>query len=288
MSGPASQPDGREEGGDASPSLLAIVTALPEELAPFRRRAAHVRAARVQSSRYFLGDLAGTPVVMTCTGVGRARAERGARALLDAFSVRGLVGAGLAGGLSPGLGGGEILVGSPVRDATAAVGAPDASWVERALRSEGAPRRATLVTVDRLLWSAAGKASLWSTCSPAQPAAVDLESAAWARVAAERGIPYLIVRSVLDRAEEDLPEFLARCQDPDGGLSRAKVARHALLRPRLVPGLIALRARTRSGGERLADFVEGLLRGETAPGPGGHGAVELGDNTPSREKAVTS
>jgi adenosylhomocysteine nucleosidase len=182
---------------------------------------------------------------------------------------------------------GEILVGNPVRDASATVGAPDASWVERALRSDGAARRATLVTVDKLLWSAEGKASLWSTCSPAQPAAVDLESAAWARVAAERGIPYLILRSVLDRAEEDLPEFLARCQAPDGGLSRAKVVRHALLRPGLVPGLITLRARTRSGAERLAAFVEGLLRGEAAPGPRGHGLAEIGDNTPSRAKAVT-
>jgi hypothetical protein len=208
--------------------------------------------------------------------------------LLDAFSVRGLVGAGVAGGLSPGLGVGEILVGNPVRDASATVGAPDASWVERALRSEGTPRRATLVTVDRLLWSTGAKAALWRTCPPAQPAAVDLESAAWARVAAERGIPYLILRSVLDRAEEDLPEFLARCQDPEGGLSRAKIVRHALLRPRLVPGLIVLRARTRSGAERLAVFVEGLLRGEAALEHRGHGPAEMGDNTPSREKAVTS
>jgi adenosylhomocysteine nucleosidase len=288
MSGPASQPGARGEGGDASPSLLAIVTALPEELAPFRRRASNRRSARVLSARYFLGRLAGRPVVMACTGAGRGRAEQGARALLDAFSVRGLVGAGVAGGLSPGLGVGEILVGDPVRDGSAAVRAPDASWVERALRSQGAPRRATLVTVDRLLWSAQGKASLWGTCSSAQPAAVDLESAAWARVAAERGIPYLILRSVLDRAEEDLSEFLARCQDPDGGLSRARVVRHALLRPRLVPGLLALRARTRSGGERLADFVEGLLREEAARGSSGHGRAEMGDNTPSRAKAVTS
>jgi hypothetical protein len=63
--------------------------------------------------------------------------------------------------------------------------------------------------------------------------------------------------------------------------------RHALLRPGLVPGLITLRARTRSGAERLAAFVEGLLRGEAAPGPRGRGLAEIGDNTPSRAKAVT-
>jgi adenosylhomocysteine nucleosidase len=287
MSVPASRPGARGEGREALPPLLAVVTALPEELGPFRKRASNVRATRVLSCRYFLGDLAGKPVVMTCTGVGRRRADRGARALLEAFSVRGFVGAGVAGGLSPGLRAGEILVGHPVRDAAAAaLGAPDASWVETALRSETAPRRATLVTVDELVWSAAGKASLWRTCSPAQPAAVDQESAAWARVAAEKGVPYLILRTVLDVAEEDLPEFLARCQDPDGGLSRAKVAGHALLRPRLVPGLMALRRRTRSGGERLAGFVEDLLRGEAPPEP--RGAGELSDNTGSRTKAVTS
>ncbi|HXB56073.1 MAG TPA: hypothetical protein VN461_14915 [Vicinamibacteria bacterium] len=282
MSVPASRPG--TEGWEASTPLLGIVTALPEELAPLRRRAANVRATRARSSRFLLGDLAGKPVVMTCTGVGQRRADRGARALLDAFSVRGLLGAGVAGGLSPGLGAGEILVGDPVRDSSGAVGAPDASWVERALRSEGAPRRATLVTVDELLWSAEGKASLWRTCSPAQPAAVDLESAAWARVAAEKGIPYLIVRSVLDRAEENLPEILARCQDPDGGLSRAKVVRQALLRPRLVSDLIALRARTRSGGEGLARFVEGLLKGEAARDPRGGAGPQNGATIPSLER----
>jgi adenosylhomocysteine nucleosidase len=286
MSTPASGPGARGEGGEGSPPLLAIVTALPEELAPFRRRVSNERATRVLSSRYFLGQLAGKPVVMTCTGVGRRRADQGVRALLEAFSVRGLVGAGVAGGLSPGLRGGEILVGDPVRDASAVLGAPDASWVEHALRSEGAPRRATLVTVEQLVWSAAGKASLWRTCSPAQPAAVDLESAAWARVAAEKGLPYLILRSVLDVAEEDLPELLAHCQDPDGGLSRAKVVRQALLRPGLVPDLIALRARTRSGAERLAGFVEVFLRGEAAPAP--RAGAELSDNTRSRAKVAAS
>ena len=286
MSTPASGPGARGEGGGGSPPLLAIVTALPEELAPFRRRISNERATRVLSSRYFLGQLAGKPVVMTCTGVGRRRADRGVRALLEAFSVRGLVGAGVAGGLSPGLRGGEILVGDPIRDASAALGAPDVSWVEHALRSEGAPRRATLVTVEELVWSAEGKASLWRTCSPAQPAAVDLESAAWARVAAEKGLPYLILRSVLDVAEEDLPELLAHCQDPDGGLSRAKVVRQALLRPGLVPDLIALRTRTRSGAERLAGFVEGFLREEAAPAP--RAGAELSDNTRSRAKAMTS
>jgi adenosylhomocysteine nucleosidase len=240
-------------------SRMAIVTALPEELAPLRKRASGLRSGRITSDRFFLGRLAGRDVVMTCTGVGRVRAERGARALLDAFPVGSLLGAGVAGGLSPGLDVGEILVGSEILEASGAVAAPDASWVEQALRAGAGSRRATLVTVDEVLWSRQSKAALWSRCSPTQPAAVDLESAAWARVAAERGLPYLIVRSVLDKAEEELPELLARCQDPQGGLRRAKLVARALLRPPVIPVLIALRARTRSCADRLAGFVEKLL-----------------------------
>lgn len=196
---------------------------------------------------------------MMVTGVGRARAERGLRALLDAFPVAAVVGSGLAGGISPGFQVGELLVGRQVRDGTAPVADPDPSWVERALAPGTGARGVVLVTVSEPAWSSESKAELWRTLSPAMPAAVDTESAAWARVAAERGVPYLVVRSILDRAEDRLPPFLARCQDGEGGLRRDKVVRQALLRPRRMAELVALRRQVRRCAEGLAQLVERLV-----------------------------
>lgn len=252
-------PEARAVAPPRADALTAVVTALPEELAPLRARAAGVREERQGSRRVLLGRLGARPVVMTATGLGRTRAERELRALVEAYPVAAVIGAGLAGGISPGLQVGELLVGREVRDGTAAVAAPDPSWVERALAPGTGARGVVLVTVGEPLWSAKSKAELWRTLSPAGPAAVDMESAAWAKVAAEHGLPYLVVRSLLDRAEDPLPAFLARCQDQDGSFRRGKVVRQALLHPRTVAELVALRRQVRRCTERLACFVERLL-----------------------------
>jgi adenosylhomocysteine nucleosidase len=245
----------------ASPSqpLTGIVTALAEELEPLVARASDLAWERAAGSPVLMGRLAERRVAMIHTGVGGLRAEQGARALLAAFPVTRLVTAGVAGGLSPGLGVGEIVVGREVRRGGAAVGAPDEAWVARALGREPVPRRAVVVTVDRLVWNRRSKADLWRSLSADGAVVVDMESAAWARVAGERRIPYVVVRSVFDRAEDELPEFLERCWDPERGLSRGRVLRHALLRPRAIPRVLAMGARLRSCAASLPHLVEKLV-----------------------------
>jgi len=249
----------RAPAASPSPALTGIVTALAEELEPLVARASDVSRHPLAGARVLRGRLAGRQVVMTHTGVGPLRAGQGVRALLDAFPVTRLVGAGVAGGLSPGLDVGEVVVGRDVRGIGPAVNAPDEGWVARALGGEPAPRRAVVVTVERLLWSGRSKTDLWRSLSADGAVVADMESAAWARVAGERGIPYVVVRSVFDRAEDELPEFLERCWDPEGGLSRAKIVRHALLRPRAMARVIAMGTRVRWCAARLADVVEKLV-----------------------------
>jgi len=91
------------------------------------------------------------------------------------------------------------------------------------------------------------------------PAAVDLETAAWARVAGELGVPYLAVRAVSDTASETLPVDFNRLRGADGRVRRSAVVLEAVRRPRLIPGLFDLGRRTRRCAERLADSVEAIL-----------------------------
>ncbi len=248
-----------------SPPLTGIVTAVPEELEPLVARASDLAWERAAGSSVLLGRLAERRVAMTHTGVGRLRAEQGARALLAAFPVARLVTAGVAGGLSPGLDVGEVVVGRDVRGIGPAVNPPDEGWVARALGAELVPRRAVVVTMDRLVWNRRSKADLWRSLAADGAVVVDMESAAWARVAGERRIPYVVVRSVFDRAEDELPEFLEQCWDPERGLSRGRILRHALLRPRALPRVIAMGARMRACAAGLADVIEKLV----AADPGG-------------------
>ena len=91
---------------------------------------------------------------------------------------------------------------------------------------------------------------------------MDLESAACAEAAAARGIPYLVLRSVCDPAEEDLPFDLNHCRDRAGGVRRVRVMSRALLHPSYVGGLWVLRQRVARGSHRIAGLVQALLNGE--------------------------
>jgi nucleoside phosphorylase len=234
----------------------AVVTALGEELGPLLRQAAPVRWIGAGDERYALGELRRRPVVLTATGVGPRAAEKALVALLDRFPTARVVGAGLAGGLSPRLVPAELILAREVRDDGGPV-APPAPWGRAALH--GAAREGILLTLDRLLAGRDAKAGLYARLPPDTAAAVDMESSGWARAAASRGVPYGIVRSILDPAEDELPGFLLRCLGPDGRVQRRKVVAHALAHPRDLSLLVDLRRRARVCAERLADFVETLL-----------------------------
>src|SRR5438105_14696370 len=82
--------------------MIAIVTALPEELSPLLKRAAIDSVARVGGRRAHVGTLMGTPVVLMATGAVVAQAEKNLAQLLQRFQVISIIGAGVAGAVSCG------------------------------------------------------------------------------------------------------------------------------------------------------------------------------------------
>ncbi|HQR67670.1 MAG TPA: hypothetical protein PLB02_09765 [Thermoanaerobaculia bacterium] len=137
--------------------------------------------------------------------------------------------------------------------------APDASLVSRAV-GLGA-RAATFVTVSRPVCSSREKGDLASRfrVPGSAPAVVDMESAAWGRAAAGRGVPFLLLRAVSDTLGEDLPGFLASSLSADGSVDRAAVARRLLFRPAALPALLRMRRRVREGSGGLARFLARLI-----------------------------
>jgi nucleoside phosphorylase len=223
----------------AGPGRVLIVTALPEELAAFRQRRfpAHV--------------------VTAATGEGPRKAARAATSLLEQHRPAILVGAGVAGALTADLGVGDIFVARRVVDADGAAPPPDEKLVARACAMAGA-QSGTILSVDRPLVAAADKAA-WAAKVGETTVAVDMESAAWARAAGSLNVPYVVVRAISDDAFDELPGYLSRCMDRDGGIRRAAVALHAMLEPSSIPKLVAMRRRVRDCSERLAAFVEHLM-----------------------------
>lgn len=221
-----------------------------------------------------LGRLAGEEVALLATGDGPEAAAAGLEALLAAVRPRRLLVIGVAGGLTDGLAEGTLVAARQViaGDGSVAPRDPDAAWQAAALA--GGAIAGTLISADHILADPAARQAVLRKAMPgagaaAAPlvAAVDLESMAYARVAAAWSLPYLVVRAVLDPAGEELPLDFEACRDRSGRVSNARVAWRALARPRSFTKLWRLRARVHSAAARLAAFAAGLI----APSEGWEG-----------------
>lgn len=235
---------------------IAIVAAMPEELAPLRARL--IAPARTQRGAVAVerGRLAGREVALAATGDGARNARAGVEALLAA-GAEALVVLGVSGALSPELGTADSVVASRVTDEDGAVHEADAAWVAAATRATGA-RPAVVVSARRIADSAEEKRRL-ARQAGAGLALVDSESAAYVAAARARAIPWLVLRAVSDRADENLPPLLNRSLDAGGAVNRGRVLRGLLGDPGALPQLLALRKRVGQCALVLARAAEAAL-----------------------------
>ena len=234
-----------------------VVTALPEELAAILRRVSST-ADFLDGRRIYRARAGGRPLILAVTGDGSREAARRASRLCEAHRPAALVGLGVAGALSPLLAPLELVASALLRNGSG--GAPPADPSLLASATAAGARPATLLTVASPVVSAAGKKALAATL-PGEIAAVDMESAAWARAAAGAQVPFVVVRAISDGAAEELPAYLAECVGVDGRIRRSEVARRAVFAPRSIPVLLRMRSRVARCAEKLSDFlVDGLLR----------------------------
>jgi len=244
---------------ESATRLTAVVAAMPEELAPLVAGIPSLRGRRLRSGHSLHGRLGDAEVVLACTGEGRERAMRGTAEILDSHPVDLLLGVGTAGGLTPALAPGTLVVASRLLDGGRPGAGLDPGWVDRALAHAGTVE-GTVLTSERILCSAVEKAAARSRVAANGPAVVDLESAAFAEAAKRAGIPCLIVRAVCDSAEEDLPLDLNLCRGEDGRIDRFAVVRRAVRSPSTARELWRLRKRVAVASEQLARFVLEILQ----------------------------
>jgi len=244
---------------DTPPSEpIAIVAPQAEELRPLLRRLASRSPLGVpRSTRAWSGWLAGQPVVAAEVGVGPTLAAAGLDAVLAAGPVRGVVVIGVAGGLDPGLTVGTVIACHRVLDASGPIPPPDQDRLGRLLDHEGifsgvafqAPHVIGTVDAKRHARAAIDQPNL----------VVDLESATLGRIAAERALPYLVVRAVSDGADDALPEIVLAAQRQDGSIDRSRIVRHAVTHPGDAIRLSRLGRRVRRCAHALADAAEAAV-----------------------------
>ncbi len=237
---------------------VGIFTATRWEYAAVRRIVSDGRAHRHGRVRCVVGRRGRWEVVVVRTGVGLERAADACRSVLRGHPLDLAVSAGLAGALAPAHVG-DLLIGTDVRieadDREAYDHAPRscaADMVESAARADaraGMPaHRGPFVTAPRILWHAAEKQAMAELTGAI---GVDMESAALAAAAAERAVPFAILRHVSDLRDESLPmdfNLFMRPADWLRGVAACVAA------PSCLGGVLRLRAHMRTATDAMSRF----------------------------------
>ncbi|WP_295646391.1 5'-methylthioadenosine/adenosylhomocysteine nucleosidase [uncultured Methylibium sp.] len=236
---------------------LALMGALPEELAGLRAAlvapAVHHHAGR----EFVTGRLDGRDVVLVLSRIGKVAAATTATLLIERFGAEAIVFTGVAGGLAPAVHVGDVIVArqllqhdldasplfprhevpgsgrarfpadAPLSDALA-LAARDALDAERiglaaSLASLGitAPsvHEGLVVSGDRFVATAAESAALRAELPDAL--AVEMEGAAVAQVCHDCDLPFAVLRTVSDRADDsahiDFRRFISEVAGPLAG-----------------------------------------------------------------------
>ena len=218
--------------------MIALVAALEEETSGLQRRMALAPQAVAGLERLaYAGKYRHQSLLLVCTGMGRQRAEAGARAVLAHGPITAVISIGFSGALVGQLQVGDLVLASELMGITGPGGdeseptiyKPDQGLLRAATEALGAAQLhgvlGVTVTVPGILATPAGKQDLGSRSGAI---AVDMESYWIARVASERGLAFLALRAISD-AQKDLLLPFSQILNADGA-PRARLMAAQLIR----------------------------------------------------------
>jgi adenosylhomocysteine nucleosidase len=208
---------------------VAVLAAMVQELRPLARTL-RLDAAPFGEGEVRSGHAGDRPVVATVTSMGTSAARTVTERLLDAYEVDHVVVLGIAGGVSPDVAIGELVVPEVVVDeATGTRVHPTPP--------DGIVARGVLLTTDVLHNQPDDLARLIEQ----GVTAVDMETAAIGAVAEARGLPWTAFRAISDRAgDPNVDPAVLAMSNADGSANLPAVLRYVATHPHRIPTLAKL------------------------------------------------
>lgn len=244
--------------------MIIVFYAFSREVRTLKRRLKQRAPLNRHGLRGFRATSAAGEIAFVATGIGIRNAREVTRRALAFFPQTELViGTGVAGALSRGLRPGDIVIANRVLKAredsahpehVLEVGAEELGHCERVLRDAGLVfSTGAILTTARVVPDAVAK-RLAKEQSGA--IAVDMESAGVAYEATSRGIPFVVVRTVMDSAEDEV--FAAEVVDEQGRVKPLAATNYLVKNPGALMKIPRMMFNLALAARSLADAVEAL------------------------------
>jgi adenosylhomocysteine nucleosidase len=233
---------------------IGIVSAVPLELAPFLARCDRQRRYVDRGFTFRGGLYDGIRVVVVESGAGIPKAERAVRDLVAVHSPTWILSCGFAGALSPMLRLGDVVAANELADETGQLLQIDLKMASDPARRLHVGR---LVTVGKIVRTVADKKAL---AEKSGALAVDMETFGVARACRELHRKFLAFRVISDDLSADLPPEVLSIFGDTGAMRFGAVVGSLWKRPSSLGDLWRLREQAHHAADRLADFLDGVVK----------------------------
>jgi adenosylhomocysteine nucleosidase len=234
---------------------VLVTFAVEAEFAPWRKLR-RFRKIAFHSASSFETVFADNRLEVSLTGIGRAQVDEALlkSGLLSNRKPDLVISSGLAGALKEGLRPGDLVVPQKVRTLRNDANADADPSLRAQATQQGASPIETLITVDRIVPTAAEKERLSFFGE-----AVDMESALIMSHFAAAGVPIVTIRAISDAADEDLPIDFDRCLTPQGAIKPMSIVNAIVRRPGKLPNLVRFGRQSYQAAQRLATFLDDFV-----------------------------
>lgn len=200
---------------------IAIIAAMPQELAVLRATLEEAREERLFGISCQRGRIGTVEVVLALSGIGKVNAAFSTTLVIDRFAPRAVINTGSAGGLGTGIALGDVVIGDSVRhhdvdlsafghplgqipDLPPAYPADPTLVAQAALAARGfagaTVHQGLVVSGDRFIHGSADTTRIRKAFPSAL--ACEMEAAALAQICHLCAVPFVVIRAISDHADE--------------------------------------------------------------------------------------
>jgi adenosylhomocysteine nucleosidase len=235
--------------------MIAIVAAMRDEVASFLDAGGYRESERHGPVRLYT-TTRWPEVAVVIGGAGRKRAEAATRVAIERCRPDAIVSAGFAGGVSPGLSVGDVVLCDEIRTIDGSTAGELPRNTEDGLFTiAGDLQRVGCLTVKEMASTSEDKRSLGNRFPVA---VVDMESYWVAEIATQAGVQSVVVRCVLDPVERTLPPLVEHLIGSGAVARLLRSLAYVVTRPMFIPDLLRLARETAKAKKALARTLESI------------------------------